>query len=60
MLVRIDNDKGQERWIDPESVRLVYKEEHGDGLTIIVLDNAEVWTRSTVKDVVDKINKELR
>ena len=60
MLVRIENDKGQERWIDPESVRLVYKEEHGEGLTLVVMDSGEVATRSMVKDVVDKINKELR
>ena len=59
-LVRIENDKGQERWIDPESVRLVLKEDHGEGLTMIVLDEIHVFTRSTLKDVVDKINKELR
>lgn len=66
MLVKIVNDEGRNRWIDPESVRLVFREDRDDsffrvGTTVIVLhDGIEIGSKEPEDAIVTRINEELR
>ena len=66
MLIKVTNDEGRNRWIDPESVRLVFREDMDDsrfrvGTTVIVLhDGIEIGTKESEEALVDRINDQLR